>query len=146
MANNDDLVEGSTFQIDDSEVVLYSDKVRATELLNILRDVNAEHHVDASYSTVSVFDSSWINKTNDAVATNTVLNSINDHAPTIVLDGGYFTESKIINKVSASSPTEQIHCAYMDDNGVTYEYSIGGGYSESRALELAYEWATNILN
>ena len=31
----------------------------------------------------------------------------------------------------------------MDYNGVTYEYSIGGEYSESEALELAYEWATN---
>ena len=143
VASNDGLVEGSTFQIDDSEVVLYSDKVRATELLNILHDVNAERNVDGGYSTVSVFDSSWIGKMNETVATNAVLNSINDHAPTIVLDGGYFTESKIIKKISASSPTEQIHCAYMDYNGVTYEYSIGGKYSESEALELAYEWATN---
>ena len=96
VASNDGLVEGSTFQIDDSEVVLYSDKVRATELLNILHDVNAERNVDGGYSTVSVFDSSWIGKMNETVATNAVLNSINDHAPTIVLDGGYFTESKII--------------------------------------------------
>lgn len=141
--NNTEYAEGMAIEINNQDVILYSNENRMADILNYLDDTNSDN-LEISQHTISIFDSSWIDNKTESETKETILNSLNNHNPSIIVDGGYFMNSKIINKVSASSPNEQIHCAYLDENGITYEYSISDRYSESEAIRLAYEWVNNI--
>ena len=135
--------ECTSIQLSSVEFKVYSNSDRLPEIVSPIGDV--AQYTCESPGSVFIFDYSWIDDNSSKTISDTILNSLNSHFPTIIINCDKYEQIRVINKVSGITQNEQIHCGFMDYNGITYEYSIGSEYSEFEALELAYRWVIYVM-
>ncbi len=134
---NTEYAEGTTIKVNSQDIVLYSHKNRMTNIVNCLSNVDS-NNLKISQHTISIFDSSWINNKTESETKDILLNSLNSHNPSIIIDSKYISYTHLEHHYIDTCHHEEKLFGLINDNTeyhtqwIPYYVIVYNGHAEGQ--------------